>query len=112
MASHRSRSGIVFCASSICARDGQREPAPRDGFPRLAIRKDLVDSGRYKKTSDLKGLKVAIAAPGTVPDYTLGMWARKGGLKLSDINLSVIPRLMPSRRSPTNPWTEPLSGSR
>jgi len=59
-------------------------------FHGLVMRKDLVDGGRYKGPADLKGLKIAIAARGVVPDYTLGVWAKRGGLKLSDVNFIII----------------------
>src|SRR5512139_2277704 len=38
---------------------------PGYGYSSLMVRKDLVDSGRYKSFADLKGMKVAIGAPGT-----------------------------------------------
>jgi len=64
---------------------------PGTGFHGLIIRKDLVDSGRYKGPGDLKGLKIAISATGSTPDYTLGVWAKRGGLKLSDVSPAIIP---------------------
>lgn len=59
-------------------------------FHGLVIRKDLVDSGRYKKLSDLKGLRIAVAARGVTPDYTLSVWAKMGGIKFSDIHLAIL----------------------
>ena len=38
---------------------------PGRASQKLLIRKDLVESGRYKTLSDLKGLKVATSAPGS-----------------------------------------------
>jgi len=31
------------------------------------IRKDLIDSGKFKSYADLKGLKIALAAPASAP---------------------------------------------
>ena len=54
-------------------------------FSQLMIRKDLVDSGRYKSFADLKGMKVAIAGVGTGNAATLAMALQKAGLAFSDV---------------------------
>jgi ABC-type taurine transport system substrate-binding protein len=38
---------------------------PGYNFSQIMVRKDLVESGRYKSFKDLKGMKVAVAAVGT-----------------------------------------------
>ena len=58
---------------------------PGYGFQPLLVRKDLVDSGRYKTLSDLKGLKIAGSAPGSASTSTLNEALKKGGLKYSDV---------------------------
>src|SRR5436305_2400344 len=37
---------------------------PGYGATKILVRKDLVDSGRYQRPEDLKGLRVAMNAPG------------------------------------------------
>ena len=58
---------------------------PQYNFSQVLVRKDLVDSGRYKSFKDLKGMKVAIAAVGTGNGATLNAALKKGGLSFSDV---------------------------
>ncbi len=58
---------------------------PGNFFQTLMIRKALMDSGRYKTYADLKGLKIALLAPGGSPSSTLNEAAKKGGLAFADI---------------------------
>ena len=58
---------------------------PGYGFQPLLVRKDLVDSGRYKSLKDLKGMKIAGSAPGSGSTSTLNEALKKGGLKYSDV---------------------------
>jgi NitT/TauT family transport system substrate-binding protein len=60
---------------------------PGYGFSALMVRKDLVDSGRYKSYKDLKGLTIAIGAAGTGTASALNEALKKGGLKYSDANV-------------------------
>jgi NitT/TauT family transport system substrate-binding protein len=53
---------------------------------KLLVRKELVDSGRYKSFADLKGLKVAEAAPGGSAFPVIVKMLEKGGLKYEDID--------------------------
>ena len=59
--------------------------APGYQFMTLMIRKKLIDSGRFKSYADLKGLKIALAAPGIGPATILNAAAAKGGLKFADV---------------------------
>jgi NitT/TauT family transport system substrate-binding protein len=52
----------------------------------LIVRKDLVDSGRYKTLADLKGMKIANSAPGTAASVTLVKMLNSAGLKIGDID--------------------------
>ena len=61
--------------------------APGYGYQALVIRKDLVDSGKYKGYGDLKGLKFAFASPGSTPISSLNEALKKADLKLSDMTL-------------------------
>ncbi len=58
---------------------------PGYGFQPLLVRKDLVDSGRYKTLKDLKGMKIAGSAPGSASTSTLNEALKKAGLKYSDV---------------------------
>src|SRR5947209_1769383 len=74
---------------------------PGYGFSSLLVRKDLVDSGRYKSFADLKGMKVAIGAPGTGTASALNEALKKGGLKYVDADVVYIgfPEHLPSYKN-------------
>ena len=59
---------------------------PGQGIQPLLVRKDHVDSGRYKTLADLKGMKISTAAPGSAASTTLDRALKMGGLKLSDVD--------------------------
>jgi NitT/TauT family transport system substrate-binding protein len=65
----------------------QSSMKPGYGYSSLMVRKDLVDSGRYKAVSDLKGMKVAIGAPGTGTASALNETLKTGGLKYADVEV-------------------------
>ena len=65
----------------------QSSMKPGYGYSSLMVRKDLVDSGRYKTLADLKGMKVAIGAPGTGTASALNETLKMGGLKYSDVEV-------------------------
>ena len=71
---------------------------PGYGYSSLMVRKDLVDSARYKSFADLKGMKVAIGAPGTGTASALNEALKKGGLKYADVDVVYIgfPEHLPS----------------
>jgi len=52
---------------------------------KMLVRKELVDSGRYKTFADLKGLKVAEAAPGGSAFPIVIKFLEKAGLTYTDI---------------------------
>jgi NitT/TauT family transport system substrate-binding protein len=56
-------------------------------YSSLLVRKDIVDGGRYKAFADLKGMKVAIGAPGTGTASALNEALKKGGLKYNDVDV-------------------------
>ena len=53
---------------------------------KMLVRKQLVDSGRYKTYADLKGLKVSEAAPGGSGFPLLIKFLEAGGLTYNDID--------------------------
>jgi NitT/TauT family transport system substrate-binding protein len=59
---------------------------PGYNFSSLIVRKDHIDSGRYKSFKDLKGMKVAIAAHGTGNAATLNAALEKGGLHWNEVD--------------------------
>ena len=59
--------------------------APGYVYQGLVVRKDLVDSGRYKTYADLRGLKFAFASPGSTPHSSLNEAAKKGGVPYGEI---------------------------
>jgi NitT/TauT family transport system substrate-binding protein len=56
-------------------------------YSTLLVRKDLVDSGRYKSLADLKGMTIAAAAQGAGSESAINEALKKGGLKFSDVNV-------------------------
>ena len=58
---------------------------PGYGFQPLLVRRDLVDSGRYKTLKDLKGMKIAGSALGSASTSTLNEALNKAGLKYGDV---------------------------
>jgi len=52
---------------------------------KMLVREDLVESGRYKTYADLKGLKVAEAAPGGSAQPILVKFLAAGGLSYDDV---------------------------
>ncbi|MQA87134.1 MAG: ABC transporter substrate-binding protein [Streptosporangiales bacterium] len=68
--------------------DKAREVPP--GFVSLVVRKELVDSGKYRDFSDLRGLTVAIPAQGVAPEPQLQGLLRAGGLTMADVRTEEI----------------------
>ena len=64
---------------------------PGHGFQGFVVRKDLVDSGKFKGPADLKGMKVAITGKAQAPEVSLADLLQQGGLTLEDINLTIVP---------------------
>ena len=58
---------------------------PGYGFQPLLVRKDLVESGRYKSLKDLRGMKIAGSAPGSASTSTLNEALKLAGLKYGDV---------------------------
>jgi NitT/TauT family transport system substrate-binding protein len=61
----------------------------KDGYEysTLLVRKDLVDDGRYRQLSDLKGMTIATASQGAGSESSLNEALKKGGLKFTDVNV-------------------------
>ena len=54
------------------------------GHAALLVRKELIDSGKFKNYGDLKGLKVALSGAGTSDELVLNEALKRGGLKWGD----------------------------
>jgi NitT/TauT family transport system substrate-binding protein len=65
--------------------------APGYGATKIIVRKDHVDSGRYKELKDLKGMKFAMNAPGVSNTSTLNTLLKSAGLKYSDVETVDLP---------------------
>jgi NitT/TauT family transport system substrate-binding protein len=71
--------GIVLVADKGSARKNF-------DYLKLMVRKDLVDSGRYKTLKDLKGFRVGVTAlGGTSQEATFAMYLAKAGLTPKDV---------------------------
>lgn len=61
--------------------------SPGHGYLALIVRKDHIDSGRYKGFADLKGMTMAVTAKGVSQEIVTEMYLKKAGLSLKDIKL-------------------------
>ena len=57
---------------------------PGYGFASLLVRKELVESGKFKSYGDLKGLRVALSGVGIGDESVLNEALKRGGLKWGD----------------------------
>jgi NitT/TauT family transport system substrate-binding protein len=64
---------------------------PGYGATKILVRKDHVESGRYKELKDLKGMKFAMNAPGVSNTSTLNTLLVSAGLKYSDVDTVDLP---------------------
>jgi NitT/TauT family transport system substrate-binding protein len=65
--------------------------APGYGATKILVRKDHIDSGRFKDLKDLKGMKFAMNAPGVSNTATLNALLKSAGLKYSDVETVNMP---------------------
>ena len=63
---------------------------PGYGFSGLLVRKDLVDSGRFKSLRDLKGMKIAVGTFGSANSSAVNEALKRGGLTWNDANMVAI----------------------
>jgi NitT/TauT family transport system substrate-binding protein len=64
---------------------------PGYGGTKILVRKDHVESGRYKELKDLKGMKFAMNAPGVSNTSTLNTLLKSAGLKYSAVETVYLP---------------------
>lgn len=60
---------------------------PGYGFSGLLVRKDLIDSGRFKDFKDLKGMKIAVGTFGSANSSAVNESLKRGGLTWSDATM-------------------------
>jgi NitT/TauT family transport system substrate-binding protein len=60
---------------------------PGYGFSGLLVRKDHIDSGRFKSFKDLKGMKIAVGTFGSSNSSAVNEALKKGGLTWSDASM-------------------------
>ena len=61
--------------------------SPGHGYLALIVRKDHIDSGRYKSFKDLKGMTMAVTAKGVSQEIVTELYLKSVGLTLKDIKL-------------------------
>lgn len=61
--------------------------SPGHGYLALIVRKDHVESGRYKSYKDLKGMTMAVTAKGVSQEIATEKYLKSVGLSLEDITL-------------------------
>ncbi len=64
---------------------------PGYGATKILVRKDHVESGRYKSPKDFRGMKFAMNAPGVSNTATLNAILKSAGLKYSDVETVNMP---------------------
>ena len=69
----------------------KNQTVPGRGAQFIVIRKDLVDSGRYKSIKDLRGLKIVSPAPGGSSTTTLNKVFEAAGITGSDVERVFMP---------------------
>jgi NitT/TauT family transport system substrate-binding protein len=65
--------------------------SPGYGATKILVRKDHVESGRFKELKDFKGMKFAMNAPGVSNTATLNALLKSVGLKYSDVDTVNMP---------------------
>lgn len=56
----------------------------------VVVRRDLIDSGRFKTLQDLKGMKIAVGTQYSTSHFALKMAMESAGLTLKDADVSAI----------------------
>jgi NitT/TauT family transport system substrate-binding protein len=64
---------------------------PGYGATKILVRKDHMESGRYRELKDLKGMKFAMNAPGVSNTSTLNTLLKSVGLKYADVETVDMP---------------------
>src|SRR5205085_6922913 len=65
--------------------------SPGYGATKILVRKDHLDSGRYKSPKDFKGMKFAMNAPGVSNTATLNALLKSAALRYADVETVNMP---------------------
>jgi NitT/TauT family transport system substrate-binding protein len=95
----------------IVAELNSNEPDGSSGY--IVVRKDLTDSGAVRDWPDLRGMRAAVSARGSVVDYQLARGLDQGGLTITDVDVVEMsfPDMVPAfgnRSIDVASMTEPL----
>ena len=82
---------------------------PEDAYFALVARRELVESGRLKSPSDLKGLRIACTRAGPM-EYCLSTLLKRGGLSDADVTLRDLPNPIRAEALGSNALDAVLSG--
>ena len=63
---------------------------PGSSYSMLVLRKDLAEGGRIRQVRDLKGLRLAAFAKGTITDYILDQILEHGGISQKDVDMQYL----------------------
>lgn len=63
---------------------------PGSSYSMLVLRKDLAEGGKIKTVRDLKGLKLAAFAKGTITDYMLDQILEHDGISQRDVDVQYL----------------------
>jgi len=63
---------------------------PGSSYVVLVLRKDMAEGGKIKQVRDLKGLKLAAFAKGTITDYVLDEILAYGGISQKDVDVQYL----------------------
>lgn len=69
----------------------KNQTVPGRGAQFVIVRKDLVDSGRYKMLADLRGMKIVSPAPGGSSTTTLDKVFAAAGISVDDVERVFMP---------------------
>lgn len=59
-------------------------------YVHLVVRKDLMESGRFKGPRDLPGLRLSVNAKGLIQEYVLAKYAESGGVAWKDLDVTAV----------------------
>src|SRR5262245_56573643 len=71
--------------------DGEAVTRPDERSVAVTVRKDLIDSGRYRDVADLKGMTIARNSVPSTGQFHVERALAKVGLTLNDVEFTVVP---------------------
>jgi len=71
--------------------DGEAVTRPDERAVAITVRKDLMDSGRYRGVADLKGMNIAVSSSPSIGQHMVERALVKASLAANDVDFTVIP---------------------